>query len=354
MYQSSSRFLNIRQISYLFFSFFVLFCLSACAPSPPEKIVLHGKTMGTTYNISYYPTSSDMGKAAMSEDVHQQIKQRLLDVNQVASTYIPDSELSTFNQSQGDEPKVLSPDLNVLVKESIYLAELTGGALDVTVGPLVNLWGFGPDKVPNKTPSPEQISDARARSGIEKLHLNEGKLSKDTPELYVDLSTIAKGFGVDEIAGVLEQNNIHNYLVEIGGEIRVKGTKAKAEPWRIAIEKPISDAQTVQRILQPGNNGVATSGDYRNFFEREGKRFSHIINPTTGEPINHRLVSVTVLHPSCMLADGLSTSFMVLGQEKAIALANKEGIAALFIEKLPDGKFKETFSDAMQGYINRQ
>ncbi|WP_268408614.1 FAD:protein FMN transferase [Alteromonas sp. a30] len=309
--------------------------------------------MGTTYSISYYPTNSEMSDDEVTSDVHQQIKQRLLEVNQVASTYIPDSELSLFNQSLGDEPVALSEDLNTLVAESINLAELTGGALDVTVGPLVNLWGFGPDKVPNKTPSPEEITQARARSGISKLHLQNGKLSKETPLLYVDLSTIAKGFGVDEVAEVLEQNGIHHYLVEIGGEIRVKGTKAHAEPWRVAIEKPISTVQTVQRILQPGNNGVATSGDYRNFFERDGKRYSHIIDPKTGQPINHRLVSVTVLHPSCMIADGLSTSFMVLGHEKAMALANKENIPALFIEKLPDGRFKETFSEAMQRYISR-
>jgi len=354
MLQFSSRFLSVQQGTYLVFSLCVLLFLSACAPSPPKKVVLRGETMGTTYSISYFPTSSDMGNEATSEVVHEQIKQRLLEVNQVASTYIPDSELSTFNQSEGTTPVVLSPDLNVLIQESINLAKLTDGALDVTVGPLVNLWGFGPDKTPNKTPTAEQVEDARLRSGIEKLHLEEGRLSKTTPALYVDLSTIAKGFGVDEVAAVLEQNNIQNYLVEIGGEIRVKGVKAKAEPWRIAIEKPVSEAQTVQRILQPGTNGVATSGDYRNFFERDGKRYSHIINPTTGEPINHRLVSVTVLHPSCMLADGLSTSFMVLGQEKAMALANQEGIAALFIEKLPNGQFKETFSDAMQSYINRQ
>nr|WP_232358341.1 FAD:protein FMN transferase [Paraneptunicella aestuarii] len=324
--------------------------LQGCTQNEVQRVSLQGKTMGTTYHISYLP--SDLSPSP--ENVQAEIDARLVEVNQVASTYISDSELSLLNQYPADLVYPVSDDLRLLLKESINLAQLTGGALDVTVGPLVNLWGFGPDKKPVKAPSPELISETKQRTGIDKIQLTEQGVVKSRDDIYVDLSTIAKGFGVDEVADVLESHNIHNYLVEIGGELRVKGKKEQEQDWRVAIEKPVSMEQSVQKIIMPHDNAVATSGDYRNYYEFDGIRYSHIIEPDTGKPIAHKLVSVTVVHPLCMIADGLATGFMVLGSEKGMALANREGLAALFIEKMPDGSFKESYSNAMTPFLNLQ
>ena len=322
----------------------------SCAEPPPKRVKLSGATMGTTYSVVFLPDS----QVSVSDQALQlQIDNRLVQINQVASTYIDDSELSLLNQHTESSAFPLSEDLRYLLQESVAINRVTLGALDVTVGPLVNLWGFGPDKKPSKIPTEQQVEQARVISGIDKLQLTPQGATKAHPELYVDLSTIAKGYAVDELANILESHHIHNYIVEIGGELRVKGLKEVGNAWRIAIEKPVSEEKSVQRILEPGTNGVATSGDYRNFYEQDGIRYSHIINPQTGLPISHRLVSVTVFHPSCAQADGLATGFMVLGQDKGLQVANERGIAALFIEKNQDGEFVETYSSAMAAYILR-
>ena len=344
------RFLS-PQYSLKFVSLFLCSCVLlfvfGCQPMTPERQQLQGRTMGTTYNIAYYPAQDTPNSSV----VQAAIDKRLLEVNQIASTYIDDSELSLLNRHSTADYFPISDDLRVLLAESMRIAELTDGALDVTVGPLVNLWGFGPDKRPNKVPSAQLIADTRARVGIDKLTLEQMGASKAHPELYVDLSTIAKGYGVDEVAAVLASFGIENYLVEIGGELLVKGKKANGQNWRVAIEKPVSQQQAVQKVIEPLNNAVATSGDYRNYYEFDGVRYSHIIEPHSGKPITHKLVLVTVLHPSCMTADGLATGFLVMGLAQGLALANQHGIAALFIEKQADGSFKETYSEAMKPYL---
>jgi len=330
--------------------FAVLMGLLSCSDAPPKRVSLSGVTMGTTYSLVYFP---DDRISIEQSALQSQINARLVVINQIASTYIANSELSQLNRHMGEEAVLLSDDLYFLLQESIALNDITEGALDVTIGPLVNLWGFGPDKQPAQIPSEEQIAEARQRSGIDKLQLTPRGVIKAHPELYVDLSTIAKGFAVDELAAILESHHIHNYIVEIGGELRVKGVKELGNAWRIAIEKPISEEKSVQNIIEPGTNAVATSGDYRNFYEQDGRRYSHIINPKTGFPISHRLVSVTVFHSSCALADGLATGFMVLGQAQGLTVANKHGIAALFIEKTIEGEFVESYSTAMTPFIEK-
>ncbi|GAL06806.1 thiamin biosynthesis lipoprotein ApbE [Photobacterium aphoticum] len=179
-------------------------------------------------------------------------------------------------------------------------------------------------------------------------------LIKDIPDLYVDLSSIAKGFGVDVVADYFEQLGVADYLVEVGGEIRLKGKNVEGVPWRIAIEKPTEDgSRAIQEVIEPGNMAVATSGDYRNYFEQDGVRYSHLINPKTGKPIANHVVSVTVLNPSCMTADALATAFSVMGEEKAIALANKEKLAVLLIVKTEQG-FKEYPSDVFVPYMKQK
>ncbi|WP_439258062.1 FAD:protein FMN transferase [Lonepinella sp. BR2271] len=325
-------------IKYLFILALSLF-LVACGKDP-EIITLSGKTMGTTYHIKYIDNGNVSQQA---EQTHEQIEVILKKVNDQMSTYIPTSELSRFNQNtQVNQSIEISPELGKVMAESIRLNKLTDGALDVTVGPLVNLWGFGPDKRLNKQPSQQQLNERLAQVGIDKLKLSKSadkfSLEKSIPELYVDLSSIAKGYGVDQVADYLDQLHIANYLVEIGGEIRAKGKNAENKDWQIAIEQPNADgSRSAQKIVGLKNLGMATSGDYRNYFEQNGIRYSHEIDPKTGYPVQHNLASITVLHPSAMTADGLSTGLFVLGEQKALEIAEQQGIAIYMIIKTDKG-----------------
>jgi len=327
--------------------------ISACFPSndsAKKEILLQGRTMGTTYNIKVVATPEHVESLKLHDKIETVLKQ----VNQEMSTYIPNSEISRFNQSNSGEIFDISNGFARVLKESIRLGELSNGKLDITVGPLVNLWGFGPEQRPEKIPSEKVLTNALARIGLKNLHLDGNQLSKDIPDLYIDLSTTAKGYGVDMVAELIESNGIVNYLVEIGGEMRLKGFKHTGELWAIAIEKPILDPSGEQRavhqVIIPKDNAVATSGDYRIYFEADGQRFSHIIDPATGRPINHNLVSVTVIHPSSMTADGLSTTLMVMGVEQGMKFAVKNNLAALFISKSEDG-FGEQFTVKFKQYL---
>ena len=323
----------------------VLLMLSGCFPSNDlgrQEYLMQGKTMGTTYNIKVVGENIDTVK------LQQGIDEKLIQLNQEMSTYINDSELSIFNQSTSLEPISVSLGLARVLKEAIRLGELSEGALDVTVGPLVNLWGFGPEYRPETVPSDELLAETKARIGLDKLVFENGMLNKKIPDLYVDLSTIAKGYGVDLVAEFIEVNGINNYLVEIGGEMRVKGFKHTGELWHVAIEKPLSNERAVHQIIVPKDNAVATSGDYRIYFEADGQRFSHIIDPKTGKPINHKLVSVTVIHTSSMTADGLSTAMMVMGEEKALAFAEANGLAVYIIAKTEHGFVEQSTVKFMQ------
>ena len=318
-----------------------VFCFAACTGEPKQKEqYISGQTMGTTYNVKIV---SRKNIDALS--LQDKIDQRLVDINQLMSTYIPDSELSEFNRAPSAVPFTLSAETAFVVAEALRIGDMSSSALDVTVGPLVNLWGFGPTKRPETIPSEIEIASAKSLSGLDKLSLDGVNLTKTTDDLYLDLSTIAKGYGVDVIAELLIEFQINNFLVEIGGEMRVAGTKLNGEKWRIAIEKPLTESRAVQKIISVGDNAVATSGDYRNYYEDDGIRYSHLIDPNTGYPIQHNTVSATVVHSSSMTADGLATAMMVLSAKDAQALAETHEIALLLIVK-DDDKFVEYQSPA--------
>ena len=309
----------------------VLLMLSGCSQPPKQLIHLQGNTMGTTYNVKYLVP--DTGPV---EGLQQQIDTRLARVNALMSTYDVQSELSRFNQYRFEDGFELSDETRFVVAEAIRIGHLSGGVLDVTVGPLVNLWGFGPDKRPEKIPTPQMLDDIRAYVGLDKIFLEGNALRKLHPMVYVDLSPIAKGYGVDVVAELLLSHGLENFLVEIGGEMRVKGQRGNGDEWLIAIEKPVTSERAVQRVISIGENAVATSGDYRNYFEKDGRRYSHLIDPRTGQPIDHNLVSVTVVHSSSMTADALATALMVMGWDEAIALAEAERLAIFLIRKQGD------------------
>jgi thiamine biosynthesis lipoprotein len=321
---------------------FLLLLIVSCAPNQPAEISISGQTMGTTYSIKVVQRSE---VPIDIESLKGQIDDALIQVNALMSTYDPDSELSQLNKTAAGISFPISEQTEFVLKEAIRLHNLSNGSLDVTVGPLVNLWGFGPNKRAEVIPTQSQLLDIADYVGIDKFEMNLGVVTKLHSKLYIDLSTIAKGYGVDAVADIVEDNLIGDYLIEIGGEMRVAGKKANGNDWRIAIEKPITNERAIQKIISIGNNAVATSGDYRNYFEQDGIRYSHLIEPKTGYPITHNLVSVTVVHASSMTADGLATALNVMGAEEAKVLAISQNLAVFMIIK-QDKEFIEYASPA--------
>ncbi|MDU6658397.1 MAG: FAD:protein FMN transferase, partial [Neisseria mucosa] len=296
---------------------FSAFTLSACQPEKQQQtITLQGETMGTTYTVKYLSDGQD--KLPSPAEIQKRIDDALKEVNRQMSTYQTDSEISQFNQLRTvNQAMPISQDFAYVTGEALRLNKLTHGALDVTVGPLVNLWGFGPQKEITHEPTAQEIQHASEMVGTDKLKLSQDgqqpTLAKTHPEVYLDLSSIAKGFGVDKTAAELEKLNIGNYLVEIGGELHGKGRNAQGNPWRIGIEQPnIVQGGATQITIPLDNKSLATSGDYRIFHvDKSGRRLSHIINPKTKQPISHNLASISVVAENATLADGLSTGLFV-------------------------------------------
>jgi thiamine biosynthesis lipoprotein len=239
-----------------------------------------------------------------------------------------------------------------VVKAALRISRLTQGAFDVTIGPVVNLWGFGPQTAEEALPSDKAVKDALAKVGYERVHVRDTPpaLRKERSDINIDLSAIAKGYGVDKIAQYLEAQGIGHYLVEIGGELRGKGLNPNGVPWRIAIEKPDPGQRVIERIIQISDRGVATSGDYRNFFEIAGQRYSHTMDPRTGRPVRHDLASVTVVSDTCMEADALATALLVMGPEQGFRFAQSQGIEAFFIVIGSEG-FTERSTAGFERYV---
>ena len=316
----------------------LVFLLSGCANnSSVEKYPFSysGPTMGTSFSIK----ASQLPEGVKTYRLESLIKDRLTEVNQHMSTYIKDSELSLINSSKSTGSQFISPDLYKVISTAQEVSRLSDGALDITVGPLVNLWGFGIDKMSYQAPEAEDIKQALGNIGYDKLVLT-GRLktlSKTLPGISIDLSSLAKGYAVDEVANILDQQGVTNYMVEIGGELHLKGKNLQGENWRIAVEKPTAEKRELQRVLSITDIAMATSGDYRNFFEQDGQRFSHTIDPRTGYPITHKLASVTVLSDTTMKADAWATALMVLGPEEGYKIAEQQKLAVFFIIKTDQG-----------------
>ena len=307
----------------------LILLLAACGESRRQEYELSGPVMGTSFSVKLVNPPAAVDRDALATAIGD----RLETIEQRFSTYRPSSELSHVNTTLTTDWIPVSAELCRVVEAAITVSRQTNGAFDVTVGPLVNLWGFGPDG--NRTAPPEELQVAEARSsvGYEKLETDcaEPALRKALPGVYIDLSAIAKGHAVDMIAALLDNRGFGNYLVEIGGELRMRGHNAEGRDWAIAIEKPSDNERAVQTIMRLTGLAVATSGDYRNFFEYGGVRYSHTIDPRTGFPVTHNGASVTVIAASATEADALATGLLVLGPEDGLALAKHEGIAARFL-----------------------
>jgi thiamine biosynthesis lipoprotein len=305
-----------------------------------------GSTMGTTYAVILG------GQAAASEReaARQAVEALLAEIEASMSTWDPDSELSRFNRHRSAAPVTVSDDLALVVRMALAVHEASGGTFDVTVGPLVNAWGFGPDGRPAAALDERTLGALRQRVGADKLALEGTRLRKRHPELEVDLSAIAKGHAVDRVAELLEARGHHDYLVEIGGELRGRGQSPAGRPFRVGIEEPIPGERVVRRVVVLDGLSLATSGNYRNFFERDGRRYVHTIDPESGRPVAHDLLSVSVLHERCALADAWATALLAAGPDRAWALAQRADLDVLL---LVAGEGGEIVERATPGFIAR-
>ena len=282
--------------------------------------------MGTSYSITL-PAATG-GQDAIGAAVRQALDR----VDALMSTYRADSEVSQFNRHESVEPFPVSAETLAVLATAQELSATTGGAFDITVGPLVDVWGFGPRET-SGPPSDETVSRLVERTGWQKLVLGpkDRTIRKIVPELRIDLSAVAKGYAVDLVADALERLSYRHYLVEVGGELRAAGTRADGTPWRVGVESPDSSGRSVHRILQISDTAVATSGNYRNFREADGQRYGHVLDPRTGRPTTNQVLSATVLHPSAMRADALATALLVLGESEGMDLAEREELSVLLL-----------------------
>lgn len=303
-----------------------------------------GRAMGTTFRVV---VGAEPGLAR--EELRGAIQAELERVEARMSTYRESSEVSRFNRHQGTGAFPVSDDTARVVAAARAVAEASGGAFDVTISPLVALWGFGAGSAPTAAlPGPEQVRAARRHVGYQKLHveLSPPTLRKEDPALRIDLGAIAKGYGVDRVALRLEELGARRFFVEVGGEVRVLGEKAPGRPWRVGIEQPDQGVRVSRRVLHLSSGAVATSGDYRNFYERDGKRISHTIDARTGRPVRHKFASVSVLAPSAMMADAYATAINVLGPVEGPALAKRSGLAVYWIERVGPEQFRSQENEA--------
>ena len=296
--------------------------------------------MGTTFTVKV--VAQNLSEEQL-DSLRRAVESELENVNSKMSTYLPESELSRFNAFRRTDPFPVSRETLDVFLEARRISAATRGAFDVTVGPLVRAWGFGPGERSREAPTSTDLKQLRARIGWDKIEMDEASstIRKLQPKVECDLSAIAKGYAVDRLSEALRALTYREHMVEVGGEVRTDGRNAARQPWRIGIEHPDAGGRAPYRTLPLEGLSMATSGDYRNYYEKDGRRFSHTIDPRTGRPVQHRLASVSVVHERCVAADAWATALMVLGETDGYQLAVEQGLAALFLTRNADGGFSE-------------
>jgi len=318
-----------------------------------EAYELAGATMGTSYSVIV-----DAGLSTTErERVRDGVEQRLDELNRMMSTYDAASELSRFNHRASTEPVVASAELVEVLDIALDVSERSGGALDVTVGPLVEAWGFGPasriDDPLGPTPTEADLERLRRHVGFEKIEVDPtaGTIAKTDRETTVDVSAIAKGYAAESVASLLRDLGYDRVLVEVGGELAASGARRSGEPWTVGIESPDVGVPGIWGTVALADEGIATSGDYRDYYERDGVRYAHIIDPRTGRPITSRGAAVAVVHQSAAMADAWATALTVLGPRQGYDVAVREGLAALFLQTL-DGEVRARATPALEGRVD--
>ncbi|HUT94496.1 MAG TPA: FAD:protein FMN transferase [Thermoguttaceae bacterium] len=316
-------------------------CRRPVVEKSPPPVTFSGPTMGTWFTVKVV----DPPKHVEPETLEREILDTLARLEALMSTYDPGSELSRLNRFEGPDWFDVSPQTAAVVDEALRIGELTGGAFDVTVAPLVSLWNFGPVKRTNdRVPTDAEIEALKARVGFRQVEVRRSPpgVRKEREDVSIDLSGIAKGFAVDHLAEHLEHRGIRDYMVDVGGEVKARGRNPRGKPWQIAVESPLVSTREIQRVIPLDGLAVATSGDYRNYFEQDGVRYCHILDPRSGRPITHKLASVSVLDPSCMRADALATALMVLGPEAGYNFAREHELAVCFLVNSDTGFVEKT------------
>ena len=331
----------------------VILFLPATSDAKREHLI-EGRTMGTTYHITVV-TDDLKGVGGLKE----KIDVRLEDINRVFSTYLEDSEISRFNalNNAGEKFRVSDEFIQVL-KVGRKIHQLSEGAWDGTVNPLVDLWGFGPTQRETKMPAAGAIKERLDRVGFDRIQIIAPNfMVKNSASITLDLNSIAKGFAVDQVSQLIAAGGFENYLVEIGGEVYAAGLRKDSKNWRIGINKPQKDAafNEVYKVVSLSNKAFATSGDYRNFFEINGVRYSHIIDPRSGYPVSNGIVGVSIIANNCTLADGLATAIMVMGVERGLPLVNRLGdVEGLIVVEKPDGSLSDFYSTGFRADPQKQ
>lgn len=302
---------------------------------------INGSIFGTIYSIKYQS----------AEDIQQEVTNEL---NRFDYSLSPFKETSIISKVNRNEEVELDTLFTNVFNRSLEISRISEGAFDITVAPLVNAWGFGFKQ--GDFPDSLAVDSLLRYTGFNRIQLINGKIIKEDPEIILNASAIAKGYAVDIIGDLLERKGIQNYMIDIGGEILAKGVNSKNESWRIGINKPVDDAlstnQELELILKLKNKALATSGNYRNFYIKDGKKYAHTIDPKTGFPVQHNILSATVLADDCMTADALATTFMVVGYEKAIELLkNLPSVEACFILGETQDKYKLEMTEGFKKLI---
>jgi thiamine biosynthesis lipoprotein len=314
-----------------------LLALAACGDvsGGAGQVELIGNTMGTQFSIKLPNGLGDHGAAELQEAI-----QAALDDDEAEmSTYQANSHISRFNNSQVTDWQPVAASFCEKVEQSLAISEQTNGAFDITVGPLVNLWGFGPGELIDEPPGEDAIAALMAETGYENLHADCSRpaVKKDIPGLYLDMSGIGKGYAADRVGKLLASLGFDSFMVEVGGELSIRGLNSKGEPWAIGIEAPLPDTRKPHTIIHLTDTAMATSGDYRNFFEADGKLYSHTIDTRTGRPVEHTLASVTVVDNEGWRADALATALLVMGPKEGLAFAERENMAVLMLLRTDNG-----------------
>ncbi len=316
-------------------------CLVACS-FDDRPVTMGGPIFGTSWSLTYLDVNDEVDSAVVRAEIESVFEL----VNNSMNHYQPTSLISRFNALPVYEPVEVDWDFAYVLSTALTLSEVTAGAYDVTVSALSELWGFGSGG-PKRFPTQSVITEAMSAVGVGQLSWQPEirRLAKNVPGLALDFSSLAKGYAVDLGADALDDAGILHYMLEVGGEVRVRGLSPRGDAWRIAVESPlVATRGAVQAALAVTDVGIATSGDYRNFFEHEGRRYSHLINPLTGYPIQHDLVSVTVVHGSAMMADAWATALTVMGSARALAVAEQRDLAVYLLKR--SGDELETVSSA--------
>ncbi len=301
--------------------------LAACSPAT-RPLVLEGATMGTRWSVR----TGELPRGVGAVELRAEIEALLDTVNAEMSTFRDDSFVTRFNRAPPGTVLTAPPSLAEVLRTALAMAADSAGAYDVTVGPLVNVWGFGPEGRRNEPPPADLVEAARARVGWQRLRFDAAERSlTQVGGTYLDLSSIAKGYAVDRVADHLAARGLRDALVDIGGDMHALGRRPDGQPWRIAIERPLPGTREVHAVIGPADLAVCTSGSYRNFFADGGRAYSHLIDPRTAAPVRHAHISVSVLHPRCVYGDALATALTVLGPDEGLAYAVARDLPALIL-----------------------